>query len=83
MNDSSFQGVKVLGMLPGSPSEQAGVQVGDVILAVDNVAVTTLQEYVDRASLRKGDMKLDIFRNNSLLEIVVPSGLTEDGDIKY
>ncbi len=71
-NDSSIKGVKVLNFLPNSLAAKAGVQVGDVILAVDGVAVNTLEEYATQASQRKGDMVLDIMRGNSLKEIVVP-----------
>ena len=71
-NDSKLKGVVVLGMLPNSPSAKAGVQRGDIIIAVDGVAVNTLEEYAEQASKRNGDMTLDILRANSLLEIVVP-----------
>jgi S1-C subfamily serine protease len=83
MDDSSFKGVRIMGIFPGSPSEKAGVQVNDIILAVDNVAISTLEEYVAQAAKRNGDMKLDILRGNSLLEIIVPSGLTESGELNY
>ena len=76
-NDSQSKGVQVLGILPDSPSARAGVQVGDIILAVDGVAVRTLEEYAAQASKRNGNMVLDILRNNSLKEIVVPPGVVD------
>lgn len=44
-------GVEVLNVIPGSPSAQSGLQIGDVILSIDGVEMTdanTLIQYVAR-----------------------------------
>jgi S1-C subfamily serine protease len=43
-------GVLVLGLVPGGPAEQAGLRVGDVIVAVDGQAVESAEEFL--ASVR-------------------------------
>ena len=37
--DSETQGIKVLGVMPGSPAEEAGMKSGDIILKVDDMYV--------------------------------------------
>lgn len=71
-NDTDIKGIHVLALFPDSKAGKAGVQIGDIILAVDGVAVYSLEEYVAQARQRKGPMVLDIMRNNSLKEIVIP-----------
>jgi serine protease DegQ len=44
-------GVLVLGLVPGGPAEQAGIRLGDVIVAVDGQAVESAEEFL--ASVRK------------------------------
>ncbi|HZM01108.1 MAG TPA: PDZ domain-containing protein, partial [Planctomycetota bacterium] len=38
-------GVRVSSVRPGTPAEKAGVQKGDLIVALDGVEVRTLQDY--------------------------------------
>ena len=70
-NDSQIKGVQLLHILAGSPSDIAGMQVSDVIVAVDGIAVSTLQDYAVQASKRGAEMKLDVLRGNSLKEITI------------
>jgi S1-C subfamily serine protease len=37
-------GAIVLGVVPGSPAEQGGVQPGDIVIAADSQPVTTAEE---------------------------------------
>lgn len=69
-NDSNIKGLTVWHLMPNSKAEKAGVKIGDVILAVNGVAIYTAADYAEQASRISGDMKLDILRNNSLHEIV-------------
>lgn len=69
-NDSNIKGLTVWNLMPNSKAEKAGVKIGDVILAVNGVAIYTAADYAEQASRISGDMKLDILRNNSLHEIV-------------
>jgi aminopeptidase N len=40
-------GVKVTGVVPGSPAEKAGVKEGDILMAIDGQPVTNLRGYSD------------------------------------
>lgn len=56
--DFSFSGsgVKLSGVIEGSPAEAAGLKEGDVITAVNNAAVSGLKEFSDRLkTLKPGD----------------------------
>jgi S1-C subfamily serine protease len=53
---ASTGGVEVGGVIPGSPAEQAGIQAGDVLTAVDGHAVSSTAELHTRlAQHRPGD----------------------------
>jgi len=71
-NDSAFKGLKILNLIPDSKAEKAGIQIGDIILAVNGVAVYTAADYAELASNISGSMKLDILRGSSLHEITFP-----------
>jgi aminopeptidase N len=43
----SGEGVRLSGVNPGSPAEQAGLRGGDILIAVNGQAVDTLREYAD------------------------------------
>ena len=72
MNDSKFQGVRVLNLIPDSPAVIAGIQVGDLILSVDGVAVKTMEEYAKQAGKRNGDMTVCIMRGALVQDVVIP-----------
>ncbi len=63
-------GVPVLGCVPGSKSERAGVRYGDVVLAVNGQAVRSLSEFV---RLRSGDdapmRTVEVFRGGARVVI--------------
>jgi hypothetical protein len=50
MPDFAFEGpgVKVEGVVPGSPAEKAGVKAGDVVLKLDGKAVASLRDFSDK-----------------------------------
>ena len=50
MPDFAFSGpgVRVDGLVDGSPAAQAGIQVGDVILDIDGTVIANLQGFSDR-----------------------------------
>lgn len=67
-------GVPVLGCLPGSPSDKAGVRYGDVVLAINGVKVSTAVEYLDAKGLRKDGSMLHLFRDGVEFDVFVPIG---------
>jgi len=50
--------VQVVGL--GTPAQEAGVQVGDIIQAVDDVAVTTAEELIDQLRKTKPKQQVDL-----------------------
>jgi S1-C subfamily serine protease len=72
MSDSLVKGITVLNLIPDSNAAKAGIRSGDIIIAVNDVAVYTAADYAEQAITIHGNMKLDIIRNNNLYEIVIP-----------
>lgn len=72
--------VVIAGLLPGAPGERAGLQPGDVVVAVDDTRVATRGEFYRRlATYRSGErLTLQVFRNNQVTAVEVASGSIED-----
>lgn len=72
--DTTTKAIKILGTMPNSPAEQAGVKAGDVILTVDELYVTT-DTYLEAVDKIKGEpdttVKLTILRNGETFELEV------------
>jgi C-terminal processing protease CtpA/Prc len=73
--DPSGNGVSVLSLAPGGPAANAGVQVGDVILAVDNRPISTLQQVKEiiRAKPPGDRVLLDLARQGVRTLVYVPA----------
>lgn len=73
-------GAKLKTVTPGSPAEKAGLQVGDLVTAVDGKDVTSVEQLV--AVVRSGqvgkEMKLTVVRNGSEESVTVtPAAATQ------
>lgn len=72
--DTETQGIKVLGIMPGSPAEDAGMKSGDIILKVDDMYVN-IDTYMDAVDAIKGEkdttVKLSVYRGEELLEMEI------------
>lgn len=70
------KGVLVAGLSPDSPAQKAGVQVGDVILSVDGVAVndsnTLIQTIAQKAP--NSQVTLDVVRADAPMQLVATLG---------
>jgi len=68
------QGVVVADLHPLSPLMVAGIGAGDVILAIDGVAVNTPPELMYRLSARGigGEVELDVLRDGTRMRMRVP-----------
>lgn len=72
--------VVVAGLLPGGPAETGGLAQGDVVLAVGEHEVRSRREFYERLwDHRAGDdVRLQIFRDEGVRTLVVPSGNVEE-----
>ncbi len=70
---SDIKGLKVAGVTPGGPASLAGMQKGDIIVAMDGKPVGDIYEYMNRLKLfRKGQrVNVDILRNGDRAVVVV------------
>jgi S1-C subfamily serine protease len=78
----------VLGCRPGSPAARAGIQYGDVLLSVNNVATPDWAAYIEARKLSRERMHVELFRagEHLIFELELPTstapidaaGLLED-----
>jgi serine protease Do len=66
LNLKDDQGVLVEDVIPGGPAENAGMQIGDVIVAFDNKSITNIRQFaVNLYRLNVGDVaNIDVLRKN-------------------
>jgi S1-C subfamily serine protease len=81
--NNTDEGVQISNVLPGSPAEEAGLQTGDLITAVNGEAVETARDVQDAVSaLNVGEtVSLDITRDGEAqtVEATLVSGRTVRG----
>lgn len=72
--------VIIAGVMPGSPSEKAGIKQGDLVLTVDGNDICERRALYDAVnSHRPGEVvNLKILRNNQVQQFVVPAIRVED-----
>lgn len=75
----SGQGVPVAVVLPGSPAEQAGIRVGDVITAIDGVALTRPLRLQNMLSLKLAGESVKIDLKRALEQKTVTVTLARSG----
>jgi serine protease Do len=74
-------GVLISDILPGSPAEVAGLKVQDVIVSVDDTAVSSMFPFAAQMYLHHpGEpMRVNVLRHGELLEFRVPLVSSNDG----
>ena len=66
-------GVSVRSVSQGSPAEQAGLKEGDVVIAVNNAPIESLDTFYERIEEESGVIALTVWREGSKLFMVLPS----------
>ena len=66
-------GVSVQSVSQGSPAEQAGLREGDVVIAVNNAPIESLDTFYERIEEEPGVIALTVWREGSKLFMVLPS----------
>lgn len=74
-------GVRVDGVIPGSPAAQSGIRAGDIVLAMDGQEVRTMEDLVSVVSaLRPGyDTEVTILRDGEILPVRIVIGSNFNG----
>ena len=72
---SRLNGVPVLGCRPGSPAAVAGVQYGDILMAVNDMPTPDWAAYIEARALDRGRMRVEVFRAGETLvfELALPT----------
>lgn len=60
---AALEGIPVWGCLAGSVAQTAGIQYGDVVLAVNGKRTKDLDDYVEARGLRNDGAEVVVFRN--------------------
>jgi serine protease Do len=70
-NINTTKGAAVTQVLPNSPAQQADIQVGDIITAVNNSNIKNASEVVNTIAFLRVDSKIsiDLLRNNKHLKV--------------
>jgi len=83
-----LHGIPVLGCRPDSPAARAGVQYGDILIAVNDVPTPDWGAYIAARARGHGQMRVELFRAGEMLilevelpaqaEPVAPTSLLEE-----
>jgi C-terminal processing protease CtpA/Prc len=63
------QGIPVWGCLEGSPSEDAGVRYGDIVLGVNGMRTLNIEDYLAARKLRTDGVELRLLRGGNELTL--------------
>jgi S1-C subfamily serine protease len=81
IEEADKKGVRVMGVMPGSPGEKAGLKEGDVIVAVDGVEVKEVFDLTYQVSLHKpGDTgPVEVLRGEERMALQVTYDVVKHG----
>ena len=67
------EGMRIDGVKEGKPAQLAGIQKGDIVMSMNGIAITNMQDYMKNlGKLNAGDLiPVTIKRNNEIIEVQV------------
>jgi serine protease Do len=66
------EGAVISAIRPGSPADRAGLRIGDLVLSVDGVAITSWQHLLNRIALARINQELSLTVERQGRNITVP-----------
>ena len=78
---TALEGVPVWGCLPGSPSHEAGIRAGDILLEVNGLRVKDVGDYIKARGAEPTDMTVRLFRDGEEMTFECSMRATEAVDI--
>lgn len=73
----TYQGMLILGIIPGSASFVAGVRRGDILMEVNGVRITNSNDYIAAPRNVDGKMDILIIRNHQEMRLTLDLGSAE------
>lgn len=64
-----MNGIAILGALPGSPAAEYGLKYGDVLLSVNGLAMSSVEDFLQARSAAEEKMDLIVRRGTHVLEL--------------
>ncbi|NLE84966.1 MAG: PDZ domain-containing protein [Myxococcales bacterium] len=65
----AYEGILVLGALPGSPAAELGLRYGDVLLAVNGMRTRVVEDFLVARTLNTQRMRLQIVRGGQAVSV--------------
>lgn len=65
----AYEGILVLGALPGSPAAELGLRYGDVLLAVNGVRTRVVEDFLKARTVSTKSMRLQVVRGGQAVSI--------------
>jgi S1-C subfamily serine protease len=69
-----YGGLPLIGCLPGSPADRAGLRFGDIVISVNGMPTRDADEFVAAKGFRDGRMSIVVIRNGAELLIELTQG---------
>lgn len=73
---AALEGIAILGVLPGSPADEAGVRFGDVLMEVNGRRVRSWREYIAATAEARDGMDAVVVRGGAPLALTLATKRT-------
>jgi len=78
-----FPSPEIGSLIPGSPAEEAGLQPGDIIQAVDGASIVAFNDYAQEVAVSSGPIEITYLRNGVTKKATVTPAYNESLGMQY